>query len=435
MMNRRSNRHASFSSRRTQALALAGVLTLAAAGGAQKSIDRFAPDGSGTPDLLETALEFEEAALAGAPASVPETVEAGSGLEAGWDLPNLDHERVDDFVRIFTTSKRADFGRFLERSGRYEEMIAQKLAERGMPQDLIYLAMIESGFNSKAYSHAHASGLWQFIAETGKRYGLDINVAVDERRDPVKATDAALSYLQTLHDRFGSWYLAAAAYNTGENRVGRIMREETGSERGSEESYYTIRHRLPRETRDYVPLMVAAARISKDLPRYGFDTIEKEAPLAYDEVTVPAASSLAVVARAAGTSVAQLRELNPHFKLDRTRNDRASAVRIPAGTGQAFAANWAATPAPQRLATASRAAPPPRPLRPRRSTGTASAPARTSRSSPAATAYRSARSAAPTACAATGFVRARRSASRPPGRPLPALRPACSATRSDAART
>jgi membrane-bound lytic murein transglycosylase D len=139
---------------------------------------------------------------------------------------------------VFTTGKRGEFTRFLERSGRYVPMISAKLEERGMPQDLIYLAMIESGFNPTAYSHAHASGLWQFIAETGQRYGLEINRAVDERNDPVKATDAALDYLENLHNRFDSWYLAAAAYNTGENRVGRIMREVTGSEKGNEESYY-----------------------------------------------------------------------------------------------------------------------------------------------------------------------------------------------------
>src|SRR5690606_36559817 len=170
-----------------------------------------------------------------------------------WDLPNLDHERVDYWIERFTTTKRDEFGRFLQRSGRYVPMISAKLGQRGMPQDLSYLAMIESGFNPRAYSPAAASGLWQFIAETGERYGLEINRAVDERNDPEKATDAALTYLSELYDRFGSWYLAAAAYNTGESRVGRIMREVTGSEKGTEYSYYEIWDRLPRETRDYVP--------------------------------------------------------------------------------------------------------------------------------------------------------------------------------------
>jgi membrane-bound lytic murein transglycosylase D len=347
MNNNRNRRAELVASRRVQAAALTGVLLIAAVGGAQKSMLRFGGAEAPAAELLEAVLELDESSPG---AAAP--VVAGASTEIGWDLPNLDHPRVDDFVRIFTSSQRDQFSRFLQRSGRYEAMISQKLAEREMPQDLIYLAMIESGFNSRAYSHAHASGLWQFIAETGQRYGLEINLAVDERRDPVKATDAALTYLQQLHDRFGSWYLAAAAYNTGENRVGRIMREETGSERGNEESYYKIRHRLPRETRDYVPLMVAAARISKEPARYGFDGIQKDEPLAYDEVEVPAAASLTAVARASGTTLAQLRSLNPHFKLDRTRNDRASVVRVPAGSAHAFAANWPSMAQTARVAQA-----------------------------------------------------------------------------------
>jgi membrane-bound lytic murein transglycosylase D len=338
MVKGRGHRAELFRSRPVRAAALVGVLSFAAVGGAQKSLLRFGGGESASGDLLEVALQVKE--LTPEMDALQADALANEPLGPAWDLPNLDHPRVDDFVRIFTTSKRGDFTRFMQRSGRYEAMISQKLEERGMPQDLLYLAMIESGFNSRAYSHAHASGLWQFIAETGKRYGLDINLAVDERRDPVKATDAALSYLQELHGRFGSWYLAAAAYNTGENRVGRIMREETGSERGDEESYYRIRHRLPRETRDYVPLMIAAARIAKQPELHGFADLKKEAALSYDEVTVPAASSLAAVARASGTTVAEIRALNPHFKLDRTRNDRPSQVRIPAGTSQAFATNW-----------------------------------------------------------------------------------------------
>jgi membrane-bound lytic murein transglycosylase D len=191
---------------------------------------------------------------------------------AGWDLPNLQHARVDSWVKTFSTNPRSksNFAVWLERLPKYEPMISAKLTERDMPQDLIYLAMIESGFNPKAQSPAAAGGLWQFISETGQRYGLTVNKRVDERNHPEKATDAALSYLSDLHDRFGSWYLAAAAYNTGENRVGRLMRQVTGSEKGTDADYYRISHLLPRETREYVPMMIAAARISKDPGKYGF---------------------------------------------------------------------------------------------------------------------------------------------------------------------
>ncbi|HEX7706534.1 MAG TPA: lytic transglycosylase domain-containing protein [Thermoanaerobaculia bacterium] len=259
-------------------------------------------------------------------------LEAGSTAASGeqeWDLANIDHDRVDYWIERFTTDKRSDFAIWLARKGQHQEMIATKLAERNMPQDLVYLAMIESGFNPKAYSHAHASGIWQFIPETGQRYGLTINRAIDERNDPARATDAALAYLSDLHDRFGSWYLAAASYNTGENRVGRIMRETTGSERGSDSDYYLIWDRLPRETRDYVPLMIAAARIGKERAKYGFDTVEPRQPLAYVEMTVAPATPLATIARTTGTTVDAILQVNPHFKLERTRNDMASVVRIP----------------------------------------------------------------------------------------------------------
>jgi membrane-bound lytic murein transglycosylase D len=198
----------------------------------------------------------------------------GSGdvrLPEGWDLANIDNSRVDMWVGIFSGEKHKErFAMWLERKSKYEPMISKKLADRAMPQDLIYLAMIESGFNPKAYSRAHAGGLWQFISETGQRYGLTVNRQVDERNDPAKATDAALAYLSDLYERFGSWYLAAAAYNTGENRVGRIMRTVTGEERGTDADYYRISPRLPRETRDYVPMMIAAARIAKEPAKYGF---------------------------------------------------------------------------------------------------------------------------------------------------------------------
>jgi membrane-bound lytic murein transglycosylase D len=187
-----------------------------------------------------------------------------------WDLANLDNRRVDSWVRRFTSDLKQSFARYLGRMDKYTSMISAKLAQRGMPQDLVYLAMIESGFNPKAKSPAQASGLWQFIGETGRRYGLTVNRKVDERNDPAKATDAALSYLADLYERFGSWYLAAAAYNTGENRVGRIMREVTGSERGTDADYYRISSLLPQETQDYVPKLIAAARIAKEPEKYGF---------------------------------------------------------------------------------------------------------------------------------------------------------------------
>lgn len=266
--------------------------------------------------------------------------EEGASTEGiRWDLSNLEHDRVDYWMDRFQGDKRGDLEAYLARMGRYAAIITGALAEREMPQDLLYLAMIESGFDPKAYSHAHASGLWQFIKDTGARYGLDINRAVDERNDPVKATAAALEYLSDLYGRFGSWYLAAAAYNTGENRVGRIMREVTGSERGTDEDYYRIWDRLPRETRDYVPLMIAAARIAKDPAAYGFDGIEPHQPFAFTEVVARPATPLKNLAARAGTTVTDLKRLNPHLKLDRTRNDESMVVRVPAAEDTAQTAD------------------------------------------------------------------------------------------------
>lgn len=293
----------------------------------------------------------EAMALAGADGTsaraVIEAVSPGDanalGVSTRWDLPNLDHPRVDYWVARFSEDPdmREKFEGFLRRSGWFREMIARELAERGMPQDLFYLSMIESGFQPRAFSTAKASGLWQFISETGQRYGLSIDGYVDERNHPERATGAALDYLQELHDRFDSWYLAAAAYNTGENRVARIMREELGTEKApDEEAYYRIWDRLPRETRDYVPLMIAAARITKDPERYGFADVSPEEPLEFEEVVTDAAMTFEQIARAAGVELDEIRLLNPYLRNGRTPGNRRVVVRLPAGSSDHFLDNF-----------------------------------------------------------------------------------------------
>ncbi|MEA2491670.1 MAG: rane-bound lytic murein transglycosylase [Acidobacteriota bacterium] len=215
------------------------------------------------------------AACASAPSSptaAPATAAAPPPVAANRDvLADLPHDRVDYWVERFGRGdKHAEIAEALGRKPQYDAMIADKLRRKGMPQELIYLAMNESGFNVQAHSVAEAIGIWQLVPDTARRYGLKVDETVDERRDPEKSTDAALSYLASLYNRFGSWYLAAAAYNTGENRVARIMTEVTGSERGTDADYYRIWDRLAPETRDFIPAMVALARIGKDPARYGF---------------------------------------------------------------------------------------------------------------------------------------------------------------------
>lgn len=224
-----------------------------------------------TSILLATALLL---GCASTPSAAPTPTQPAPSVTpaASRDvLAELEHERVEHHIARWTGEKRAEFAGYLARKGQYESMIREKLRRRGMPEDLVYLAMVESGFNVDAHSAAEAIGIWQLIPDTARRYGLRVDDAVDERRDAEKSTDAALSYLSYLYNRFGSWYLAAAAYNSGENRVGRIMTEVTGAERGSDADYLRIWDELPGETRDFVPAMIAARRIGRDPKKYSFD--------------------------------------------------------------------------------------------------------------------------------------------------------------------
>lgn len=205
-------------------------------------------------------------------ASVPQEGAMAQALgrdTVAWDIPNLDHAMVDKWIGRFTGNMKTSLETYLVRMDKYDDMIASKAEARGMPKDLVFLAMIESGGVASAKSPVGARGLWQFMAPTAREYGLSSN----ERLDPEKSTDAALTYLGKLHDRFGSWYLAAAAYNVGQGRVAREMKRATGSTKGTDADYYRIASRLPQETRDYVPKMIAAARIAKDPAKYGFEPV------------------------------------------------------------------------------------------------------------------------------------------------------------------
>jgi membrane-bound lytic murein transglycosylase D len=269
-----------------------------------------------------------------------------------WDLPVTRNERVEFWIEFLAGRNKDKTRLWLERSARYVPMIRGELRARGMPEDLIYLAMIESGFSPRAYSHAHASGIWQFIAETGRRYGLEVSQHVDERRDPVKSTVAALDYLEALYRRFGSWYLAAAAYNSGENRVERILRERAGGRKGDDELFWRIAGYLPRETRDYVPLMLAAGHVAKEPEKYGFTDLEYHAPLRFETVLVPASTALRAIAGAAEVDESEIRDLNPHLLRPATPPGREFAVRVPAGQAELFAYNFERMPTEERLLAA-----------------------------------------------------------------------------------
>jgi membrane-bound lytic murein transglycosylase D len=211
------------------------------------------------------------------------------------------------------------------------------LKENGLPEDLVYMALIESGFNPYAYSRSKASGPWQFIYLTGKRYGLSSNWWIDERRDPEKSTIAAAKYLKDLYDMFECWYLAAAGYNAGERKIATAMKRYR-----TEDFWELTKYRyLKRETKDYVPQMIAAALIAKDPEKYGFIGIEYQEPLRYDKVKVPEVTDLRLIAQACEVTVGEIKDLNPELSRWCTPpNFPDYEIKIPFGKKELFLKNF-----------------------------------------------------------------------------------------------
>ncbi|HEU5170328.1 MAG TPA: LysM peptidoglycan-binding domain-containing protein [Gemmatimonadales bacterium] len=266
------------------------------------------------------------------------------------------HNRVRYYLNFFQGMARERFAIWLSRMPKYEVMIRRRLQQEGLPSDLIYLALIESGFSNTATSRARAVGMWQFMKGTGKLYGLRIDRWVDERRDPYRATGAAARHLKDLTDRFGSHYLAAAAYNAGAGRVSRgLVRlpDDDSDTLPSDATFFRLYDTkfLRRETKDYVPKLIAAAMIAKDPARYGFPPApapaEKAAP--YDSLIVEGMTSFDVLARLADTTVAAIRELNPQYLRLATPPNGKWIVRLPVGRGEPATAGYAALPASERV--------------------------------------------------------------------------------------
>jgi membrane-bound lytic murein transglycosylase D len=321
-----------------------------------------------------------------------------------WDIDvrtYASHPRVRYYLAYFQGPARSGMEIFLRRGARFEPMIRTRFLAEGLPGDLGYLALIESGYSSEAVSRAYAVGMWQFMRGTGKGYGLRVDSWVDERRDPVKATDAAARHLQDLRERFGSLYLAAAAYNAGAGKVSRSLgklewdaptdpvaeaadsaladslvtdvadvadeasdsiddpgaptlaeAEETDEEEvdaapdaggiTSDAAFFRLASNdlLAAETRDYVPKLIAAALIAKAPGHYGF-AVPAPTPFAYDSLVVDDATGLDVVARLASASVADLRELNPQYLRLVTPPRSTVVIRVPVGTGAAVAEGYA----------------------------------------------------------------------------------------------
>lgn len=263
------------------------------------------------------------------------------------DIPLALNSKVEYFLYYFQTAGKPSFSRWLSRSSRYIPMMKEILKREGMPEDLVYLAMIESGFQMHARSWANAVGPWQFISETGRRYDLRIDQWIDERKDPVKATTAAALYLKELYEMFdGDWYLAAAGYNAGENKILRAISMYNTNDfwEISQGSY------LKPETKQYVPKLLAAAIIAKDPARYGFSDIAYLTPIEYDTVTIPSRTNLDLAARLSGTTYESLKELNPdllHWCTPPNYPDYQ--LKIPKGSKQMFTIEYAKIPEDQRF--------------------------------------------------------------------------------------
>ena len=330
-------------------------------------------------EVSSTGEAAAASALNGLADAAPDATEvpAFDGDEIRWDIDVTtfaSHPRVQHYLNYFQGVSRTGMKVFLERGARYESMIRERFEAEGLPGDLGYLALIESGYSNDAVSRSHAVGMWQFMRGTGRGYGLRIDTWVDERRDPMKATLAAARHLRDLRDRFGSLYLAAAAYNAGAGKVSRSLgklqwespaesgdeaetdladaaaAEEESAEPTSDAAFFRLASTklLAVETQDYVPKLIAAAVIAKQPERFGI-TPPVPTPFTYDSIVVGATTGLDVIAKLAEVSVAEIRDLNPQYLRLATPPRTESVVRLPLGSGEKVAERYAALSPSERV--------------------------------------------------------------------------------------
>ena len=269
------------------------------------------------------------------------------------DLPLMMTDQVAGFINYFSNRGRGTVERALARSGRYEDMIRRVLREQGVPQDLIYLAQAESGFHPLAVSRAGARGMWQFMGSRAKGYGLERSWWIDDRQDPEKATRAAAHHLKDLYNEFGDWYLAMAAYNSGPGTV------QSAVKRTGYADFWELYNRnvLPKETRNYVPIILAVTIMAKNPAQYGLDSVVKEKPAAYDTVKIDYPIDLRLAAECVDATADDLLELNPSllrmttpkFADKATGKNEAFELHLPAGTASKFALAVASIPTDKRV--------------------------------------------------------------------------------------
>ena len=298
-----------------------------------------------TTDVTKGAIDIFGDSLAAAPAAKSDSIE-----EPTWDMDVRSYEtqeRVAHYVNMFTGRAKDRIAERLQRGTRYEPMIRAKMKAGGLPEDMYYLALVESGFDPHAYSRAAAVGMWQFMTSTARDMGLRVDRWVDERRDPVRSTGAAVRFIRGLREEFGSLYLAAAAYNGGPGRVSRGLARYADDLEGTpgDDAFFVLAEKdyLRNETREYVPQLIAAALIAKEPARYGM-TLHSLPPFAYDSVTVKGGMPIAAIAKAAHASTRDLLDLNPQLLRGMTPPRESFQIRIPVGAAAGFDSAFAALP-------------------------------------------------------------------------------------------
>ena len=247
----------------------------------------------------------------------------------------VDNPKVRHFVKYYSTTAKNSFQELLARSGKYMPMIAKVLNDEGLPEELGYLALLESQFVVNTTSRNGAVGLWQFVTTTARQYGLRIDRWVDERRDPVKSTRAAAAYLKELHAYYGRWFLATAAYNAGPGTIDKALQQSGAKD------FWSIKAKakLSEETRNFVPKFVAIALIATDPKKYGFEDVRYESPLSYDEVELQMPMKFAALAEVTETEEFMLRDLNPALLRDSTPPDETGfRVNLPTGKAAVYLA-------------------------------------------------------------------------------------------------
>jgi peptidoglycan lytic transglycosylase D len=261
------------------------------------------------------------------------------------DLPLMLTDPVAGYINYFSTRGRGTLERALARSGRYQEMIQEVLKEEGVPQDLMYLAEAESGFHPLALSRVGARGMWQLMASRAKGYGLQRNLWLDERQDPEKSTRAAARHLKDLYKEFGDWYLAMAAYNSGPGTVQQAVR------RTGYADFWELykRNVLPKETKNYVPIILAVTIMAKNPAQYGLEDVNLDEPLAYDSVKIDYPVDLRLVAQCIDVPVSTIQDLNPSLLRWSTPKDGTFVLHIPQGTEDQYLQTIATVPQNMRI--------------------------------------------------------------------------------------